>query len=52
MGVKCFGPVRVKNPHIDTLFISITNTPKPINIGVVYRPPSGDTTLFLNSYQK
>ena len=40
------------NPHIETLFISITNTPKLINIGVVYRPPSGDTTLFLNSYQK
>ena len=29
------------NKNIESLFITITNTPEPITVGVIYRPPSG-----------
>ncbi|NRB82058.1 MAG: RNA-directed DNA polymerase, partial [Saccharospirillaceae bacterium] len=35
------------NEHIETLSISITNMQNPTNVVVVYRPPSGNVTKFL-----
>jgi hypothetical protein len=35
---------------IETLFISITNTPEPIKIGVVYRPPNSSLEEFNEEY--
>ena len=32
--------------HIESLFIEITNTDQPIMIGIIYRPPSGNTATF------
>ena len=37
------------NEHIEAIFVSITNMQKPLKIGVVYRPPSGNITKF-NDY--
>ena len=34
------------SPNLETLFIEVTNTVKPITIGITYRPPSGDKLLF------
>ena len=34
--------------NLESLFISINNTENPITVGVLYRPPSGDTTLFIS----
>ena len=34
------------SPNLVTLFIEVTNTVKPITIGITYRPPSGDRLLF------
>ena len=34
-------------PDLETIFVTITNTPEPIIIGTVYRPPSGDKNKFL-----
>ena len=40
------------NKHIETLFVSITNMEKPVTVGVVYRPPSGDANKFLTYLNK
>ena len=37
--------------NLESLFVSITNTPEPITIGVVYRPPSGNEAHFLNELE-
>ena len=42
----------VISPDIETLFLSITNTPKPVTVGVVYRPPNGNMLLFLDQYRQ
>ena len=42
----------VCNENIETLFVTITNTEKPILCGVVYRPPSGDISKFFNDLSK
>ena len=42
----------IVSPDIETLFLSITNTPKPVTVGVVYRPPNGNILLFLKKYQQ
>ena len=34
--------------NLESLFISINNTENPITVGVLYRPPSGDTTSFIS----
>jgi len=36
----------VCTPDLETLFVKITNTLAPVTIGVVYRPPSGNTMNF------
>ena len=33
-------------PHIESLFVELTNTEKPITVGVIYRPPSGSVDTF------
>ena len=33
--------------HLESLFVTITNTEKPITIGVMYRPPNGTYNDFL-----
>ena len=35
------------NDHIETIFITITNTKEPITVGSIYRPPSGDLSKFV-----
>ena len=40
------------NKDIETLFIKITNCPKPITVGVIYRPPSGNLKAFNTELQK
>ena len=40
------------SPDIETLFLSITNTPKPVTVEVVYRPPNGNMLLFLDQYRQ
>ena len=42
----------VINEHIETLSVSITNISKPINVVVVYRPPSGNVEKFLDYLNK
>ena len=39
-------------PHIETLFVTMTNVSTPITIGVVYRPPSGDIKIFNEQFEK
>lgn len=34
--------------NLESLFISVSNTSEPVTIGVVYRPPSGDRSEFIN----
>ena len=34
--------------NLESLFISINNAENPIIVGVLYRPPSGDATLFFS----
>lgn len=41
----------ISNPHIETLFLSLSINNTNIITGVVYRPPSGDSSEFLESYQ-
>ena len=41
----------VVNADIETLFISITNLPKPVTIGVIYRPPNGSINSFINQFR-
>ena len=40
--------------NIESLFISITNgsDPEVLTVGVIYRPPSGSLTIFLEEYEK
>ena len=33
-----------------TVFVNITNTPTPITVGVVYRPPSGNIKAFIEHF--
>ena len=37
--------------NIESLFIEITNTEIPQFIGVIYRPPSGNVTDFINEFE-
>ena len=39
-------------PNLETLFITITNTLKPITVGVVYRPPNGSKKAFIAEYEE
>ena len=34
------------SPNLESLFIEITNSNQPITVGVTYRPPNGDESLF------
>lgn len=36
---------------LEALFITITNVSKPITVGVVYRPPSGNIEIFLQKFE-
>ena len=36
---------------LEALFITITNLSKPISVGVVYRPPSGNVENFLGQFE-
>ena len=38
--------------HIESLFVSITNSSKPKVVGVIYRPPSGDISEFHKELDK
>ena len=44
--------VSVCTPNIETLFVTITNTTEPVIIGVVYRPPNGNTESFTTEYER
>ena len=35
-------------PNLETLFVTIINTQKPITIGVIYRPPNGNFDSFIH----
>ena len=37
---------------IESLFITIENTPKPVTFGVVYRPPNGNLKNFFSQFEK
>ena len=37
--------------NLESLFITTTNTSKPITIGVIYRPPSGIMDAFLSEFE-
>ena len=41
----------ISTPNIENLFITITNTESPTTIGVVYRPPNGQKTKFINELE-
>ena len=38
-------------PNLETLFITITNTSKPVTVGVMYRPPNGNKNAFIAEFQ-
>ena len=38
--------------NIETLFIRITNLHRPVYVGVIYRPPSGNPTAFTHDLVK
>ena len=38
--------------NIEALFVTITNLPEPVTVGVIYRPPSGDLKEFNVQYSK
>ena len=40
------------NANIEALFLSITNLPKPVIVGVIYRPPNGNINSFLEQIRK
>ena len=40
------------NENIETIFVTITTTAKPIVCGVVYRPPSGDILQFIKELDR
>ena len=37
--------------NLETLFVKLTNLDEPVIVGVVYRPPSGDTNLFQSEFR-
>ena len=37
--------IRLQKIQLETLFVRIKNCSEPLTVGVVYRPPNGDTTL-------
>ena len=39
-------------PHIESLFLKITYAEKSVDVGVIYRPPNGNATEFLDEYNK
>ena len=39
----------IANEHIESIFITITNTDEPIIVGAIYRPPSGDISKFIEN---
>ena len=41
----------VINSNIEILFINITNTPTPMTVGVIYRPPSGNIKTFIEHFK-
>ena len=41
----------VINSDIETLFVNITNTPTPMTVGVIYRPPSGNIKTFIEHFK-
>ena len=38
-------------PNIECIIVKTTNIPEPKTFGVIYRPPSGDLTVFLEIYE-
>ena len=41
---SCIEKINTCTENLETLFITISNTVEPIHVGVVYRPPSGNTS--------
>ena len=39
------------NENIESIFVEITCSNKPITVGVLYRPPSGDLWLFNKEFK-
>ena len=39
--------VSCRSDNLESIFVEITNTLTPINVGVIYRPPNGDITQFM-----
>ena len=39
------------SPDIESIFVEITNTEKPITVGAIYRPPNGSMQSFNNELQ-
>ena len=39
------------NENIESIFVEITCSIKPITVGVLYRPPSGDFRLLLKTFK-
>ena len=37
--------------NLETLFVKLTTLDEPVIVGVVYRPPSGDTNLFQSEFR-
>ena len=37
--------------NIESVFVSVTNTDKPLTVGVLYRPPSGSNNDALNEFE-
>ena len=42
----------VCNESIESLFVTITNTPEPLKVGVVYRPPNSSLDEFNKEYER
>ena len=40
------------NPDIESLFVEISNAPKPVIYGIIYRPPNGEETKFFDTLRK
>ena len=38
------------SPNLESLFITISNTEKPLTIGVIYRPPNGNKSNALSEF--
>jgi len=38
----------IVTPNIESIFVTINHSPKPIYVGVIYRPPSGSPENFLS----